>query len=164
MTRCKGCGKEFRKGTLAFLLTAEGLKGARVCQACAGAGMLIVAPKLAPVAKKVVDRKDDVHRVLRGLRSYVGAARISCNNAGNDEQLRFEAQGRVVAHGDGGRVPPAAADAAPARRGVTGDGRGDGRCAWCGASLGRRRADAVYCSLRHRVAACRARRASRGPS
>ena len=49
MTKCKACGAEFRKGTLAFLLTKDGLKGARVCQKCAASGVTLVAVQLPPV-------------------------------------------------------------------------------------------------------------------
>lgn len=75
MNRCKGCGREFRKGTIAFLLTDKGLRGARICQDCASGGVLIVAPKLGPVVQKKVVRSDAVKEVMRMLRSYAAAAR-----------------------------------------------------------------------------------------
>jgi hypothetical protein len=77
MSRCKACGHEYRKGALAFLLTAQGLKGARVCQACASGGALLVAPKVAPVMKRAVDRGDVIERALRHLRTLEGAARAT---------------------------------------------------------------------------------------
>jgi hypothetical protein len=50
VTRCKGCGREFRKGKLVFLiLPSGGLKGARVCQPCADGGATLVAAKHAPI-------------------------------------------------------------------------------------------------------------------
>jgi hypothetical protein len=57
MSACKGCDAEFRKGTLAFLLTPEGLKGSRVCAACVKRGVLLV-PVLGcslMAAKRLVD-------------------------------------------------------------------------------------------------------------
>ena len=33
MTTCKGCDAEFRKGTLAFLLTSDGLRGDKLADA-----------------------------------------------------------------------------------------------------------------------------------
>ena len=57
MTRCKGCGKEYRKGVLAFLLSPEGLKGARVCQTCASGGVLapdVHVPSMLPDSQTAV--------------------------------------------------------------------------------------------------------------
>lgn len=82
MSMCKGCGREYRKGTIAFLLTREGLKGARVCQVCAAGGAVIVAPTLAPVVKEKVVRSDGVERVLRTLRTYAAAARSGPTSEG----------------------------------------------------------------------------------
>lgn len=53
MTTCKACGNEFRKGVMAFLLTPGGMKGARMCQSCAAGGVLLVAPKLAPLKETI---------------------------------------------------------------------------------------------------------------
>lgn len=86
MTRCKGCGKEYRKGVLAFLLSSEGLKGARVCQACASGGVLLVAPKLAPVVKQAVARPEGLDRAIRMLRTY---AKVS------DQYPEAHAKGRA---------------------------------------------------------------------
>jgi hypothetical protein len=80
MTRCKACSREFRKGALAFLLTPKGLTGARVCQSCASGGVLLVAPKLAPVVREKVVRSDGVERALRQLRTLASASRA--NGAG----------------------------------------------------------------------------------
>ena len=57
MTTCKGCDAEFRKGTLAFLLTPEGLKGSCVCAACVKRGVLLV-PVLVPLRDKLADALD----------------------------------------------------------------------------------------------------------
>ena len=59
MTTCKGCNAEFRKGTLAFLLTPEGLKGSCVCAACVKRGVLLV-PVLVPhrLRDKLADALD----------------------------------------------------------------------------------------------------------
>lgn len=57
MAKCKGCGAEYRSGTLAFLLTPEGLKGARVCAACVKRGVLVVPVLVAPVIEAKPSRK-----------------------------------------------------------------------------------------------------------
>jgi hypothetical protein len=77
MSRCKGCGKEYRKGVRAFLLTADGLVGALVCPGCARAGVLLVAVRVAPVVKKVAPRADGVDRAVRQLRVLAKAARAT---------------------------------------------------------------------------------------
>jgi hypothetical protein len=84
VTRCKGCGKEYRKGVRAFLLTASGLAGVRVCQACARRGIILVAPLVAPVVKQAVVRPDGFSRVLRMLRTYARAA----ETVGNPERAQ----------------------------------------------------------------------------
>jgi hypothetical protein len=92
VTRCKGCGKEYRKGVLAFLLGPEGLKGARVCQACASGGVLLVAPKLAPVVRQAVTRPEGLERAIRMLRTYAKAA-DSQGKAELEDFLRGKAEG-----------------------------------------------------------------------
>jgi hypothetical protein len=85
MTKCKGCGKEFRRGSLAFLLTVDGIKGARLCQTCVAGGVTIVAPKLGPVVRQVVGNdKEQVDKVLRQLRTY---ARVASAGAASAYQL-----------------------------------------------------------------------------
>lgn len=75
--RCKACGKDFRKGVLVSLLEPGGLQRVRVCQGCAGAGVVIVAPKIAPVVKQEHAAPDGVDRALRTLRTFAAAARAS---------------------------------------------------------------------------------------
>jgi hypothetical protein len=97
MTRCKACGAEFRKGVLAFLLTGKGLEGARVCQSCARGGVLLVAPKLAPIVKQKTVRSDGVERALRMLRTYASVAKASAKenelSDGNRKLLSGRAEG-----------------------------------------------------------------------
>ena len=90
MTRCKGCGKEYRKGVLAFLLSSEGLKGARVCQSCASGGVLLVAPKLAPVVKQSVARPEGLERAIRMLRTYGKAASTTPGELSKGRSEGFE--------------------------------------------------------------------------
>ncbi len=90
MTRCKGCGKEYRKGVLAFLLSPEGLKGARVCQTCASGGVLLVAPKLAPVVKHAAARPEGLERVMMMLRAFAKGARGA---AKRDPRFQDRAEG-----------------------------------------------------------------------
>lgn len=82
MRRCPACGQPFRTGTLAFMLEpgdgkrggGRGLRGVIVCGSCAKGGVLLVAPKLAPVKVEKVSRADGVNRLLRMLRTYLKAA------------------------------------------------------------------------------------------
>jgi hypothetical protein len=64
MTPCKACGRLVRKSVLAHLLTAGGLRGARVCQACAVGGVLIVACRVAPVVDTAKAERRDQGAVL----------------------------------------------------------------------------------------------------
>jgi hypothetical protein len=85
MTRCKACGSEFRRGVMAFILTTKfGLVGARVCQSCASGGVLLVAPKLAPVVKQKTVRSDGVERALRMLRTFASVSRMSARDEQGD--------------------------------------------------------------------------------
>ena len=63
MTTCKGCGNGFNKGSLAFILVKGKLKGARVCQKCAGGGVTIVATHVVPVV--VQGRTKDERATIR---------------------------------------------------------------------------------------------------
>jgi len=92
MTRCKACGSDYRKGVLAFLLSPGGLKGARVCQSCASGGVLLVAPKLAPVVQKKTVRSDGVERAIRMLRTYAKAA----ETMGGEDSDGIYQRGRAV--------------------------------------------------------------------
>jgi len=94
MTRCKACGKEFRKGVLAFLLTPGGFKGARVCQSCASGGVLLVAPKLGPVIRKKEVRGDAVERVIRQLRALSTGANL-CGSDDFHEGRRHAFEGAI---------------------------------------------------------------------
>jgi hypothetical protein len=98
MKRCKGCGEEFRKGVMTFLLTSGKLQGARVCQGCARDGVFICAPKLAPVVKKLVDRRDGVERALRTLRMYAKSASLSQRLSGGVGIGAALQQGRAEAY------------------------------------------------------------------
>lgn len=60
MATCKACGSTFRKGTIAMLLMAGGLKGVCVCQTCAKGGALIVATKPWPLIIGKVDGDGEV--------------------------------------------------------------------------------------------------------
>jgi hypothetical protein len=93
VTRCKGCGQEYRKGTRAFLLTASGLQGVRVCPACARRGILLVAVKHAAIVKQAAARPEGVARVLRLLRTYAAAERSAAKEPGMRDVADGRAQG-----------------------------------------------------------------------
>jgi hypothetical protein len=78
MTHCKGCGSEFRSGTLAFLLTPKGLVGARVCPACVKRGVLVVPVLVAPVIEHKTSRataKELLAPVVKNLEAQLKAMR-----------------------------------------------------------------------------------------
>jgi hypothetical protein len=63
ISKCKACGAEYRKGTLAIVLTPDGPKGHRVCGKCAAGGMIVVGQRVAAVvdsAKAVRREEKDV--------------------------------------------------------------------------------------------------------
>lgn len=51
MKKCTACRKPYRQGRMAFVMTKRGLKGARVCQTCAGGGALVVLAEAAEPCK-----------------------------------------------------------------------------------------------------------------
>ena len=80
MTTCKGCDAEFRKGTLAFLLTPAGLKGARVCVACAKRGVLVVPVLVAPIVESKASRataKALLEPVVKTLAAQIAALKTA---------------------------------------------------------------------------------------
>jgi hypothetical protein len=89
---CKACGGEFRKGKLAFIVGGNDKKlfGAIVCPSCAKGGLLLVAPKLGPVVKKVERRTDEVERALRQLTMLAAAARASARNIVSNQAMADE--------------------------------------------------------------------------
>ena len=67
MRKCPACGKEFRSGRRAILLTAEGAEGKIVCQSCSDKGLLVVPPKIAPTVVQKVERNPDVDKVVKAF-------------------------------------------------------------------------------------------------
>ncbi len=59
------------------MLEDSGLRNVRICGQCAVRGVLLVAPKLAPVTVQKVQRPEVIGRVLRMLNTYAKAARSS---------------------------------------------------------------------------------------
>lgn len=80
---CAACGRAYRKGTRAFVV---GRGGSVVCPECAGAGLLVVAPRVAPVHVERVERSPDVDVVLRRLRGYAAMTRASAAKAQDTER------------------------------------------------------------------------------
>jgi hypothetical protein len=64
MTKCKGCGLEYRKGTLAIVLTPTGPKGHRVCSDCVSKGMFVVAQKVPVVVDPTKAQRQAAKDVL----------------------------------------------------------------------------------------------------
>ncbi len=66
MSTCKVCSKQYRSGRIAFIIVGGQVKGARVCQACAKDGVLLVAAK--PAVTKTVEKGAPVSaEVLKNL-------------------------------------------------------------------------------------------------
>jgi hypothetical protein len=92
MRKCKSCGGEFCKGKAAFILTAEGLRGAVVCLSCHGSGAVIVAPAVVPWVDVTKAERREAKEVLDPFEKRVVAllrmarkARDSANNADEKE-------------------------------------------------------------------------------
>jgi len=77
------------------LLTPGGLKGARVCQSCAGGGVLIVAPTVAPVVKVATKKDDGVARALRMLRTYAAASNAGASSGSETSYNAHYQRGRA---------------------------------------------------------------------
>ena len=70
--KCKVCDKAYRKGRIAFIIVGNTVKGARVCQTCAGDGVLLVAAK--PAVRVVTSTGVPVAaEVLKNLKAQVKA-------------------------------------------------------------------------------------------
>lgn len=83
MTRCKGCGAEYRKGRRRLLLQPDGsLTSALVCDACAKRSLAIVAPIVpfsppaaTPEAAAAVRvHREQIRAAKRRVRVYMAAA------------------------------------------------------------------------------------------
>jgi hypothetical protein len=78
MSRCKGCGGEYRKGSIAVLFFQKGGSArTRVCPGCVKRGVLVVPELLAPVIRKVEKRGDEVEQAIKILTVYANSARRS---------------------------------------------------------------------------------------
>lgn len=92
MSKCKGCGGEYRKGTTAVLFGQDGsFKPARVCPKCIGRGLTIVASFVPPIVKKVERASDDLNEAASKIAAYLKAANLNAVASGKDAFM----QGRV---------------------------------------------------------------------
>lgn len=99
MTTCKGCGSSYRTGTLAFLLTADGLKGSRVCSACSSRAIRIVPVLVTPIVEQKPSRataKVLLAPVVKTLEAQLNALKMdtSCEEFING---KIEALENVIA-------------------------------------------------------------------
>lgn len=79
MKNCKLCGRQYRTGRIAFVMAEGGLKGARVCQPCANAGVLLVAAR--PVVRKPAEKGPPASaEVLKLLKAQLKAAKAIPTN------------------------------------------------------------------------------------
>jgi len=85
LSRCKGCGGEYRKGSIAVLFFQKGGSArTRVCPSCVKRGVLVVPELLAPVVKRVEKRSEAVEEAIRTLTTYMKAAQ-ACADGTKDE-------------------------------------------------------------------------------
>ena len=79
MSACPGCNSDYRTGvTVTLLDPIKGAERKRVCQRCAAGGLVVVAPRMAPVVKGIArETSDDVAQAVRMLRTYATAAKAS---------------------------------------------------------------------------------------
>ncbi|MFI4978314.1 MAG: hypothetical protein ACHQC8_06560 [Solirubrobacterales bacterium] len=100
MSACPACGKSYRKGRLAVLLTHENAGTAtesrRVCLPCAKGGITLVGLRLAPVVKQAAARPEGYARALRLLQAYARAARAAAADVG--PEVGEFASGRAEAY------------------------------------------------------------------
>lgn len=63
---CPSCRKQARKWRIVLLLSGDGgaLKGSKVCAACAGNGVTVCAPKIAPVVQTDAGERKNQKEVL----------------------------------------------------------------------------------------------------
>lgn len=90
MKSCGVCTREVRKTTMAYVMTAEGIKRKRTCAACVQSrGFTVIASDLAPKCKcgkpatrcsdhgTNTDSSDEVRRAVKALRSLVKVVRAT---------------------------------------------------------------------------------------
>jgi hypothetical protein len=106
MNNCPACGAEYRKGSLVWLLTKEGLKRKRVCGPCVRLGATVVAPVLLPTVKErqpLLFPENPLSTARRSLVTYAAAERSAfkqCLTGGALEQAahhQSKAEGLEVA-------------------------------------------------------------------
>ncbi len=94
MRACKVCGKQYRTGRIAFIVTDKGLKAARVCQPCAGKGVLLVVARPA-VTREVEKGPPVAAEVLKNLRAQVRALKATINDPGYQDDAEGFISGQV---------------------------------------------------------------------
>jgi hypothetical protein len=99
MSTCPAHGGDYRKGvTVTLLDPVTGPRRARVCQSCANGGLIIVAPKIAPVVQEKVARPEGYDGIVRQLAMYAKMARTTADSAedGSVEQVHQEARAEGI--------------------------------------------------------------------
>jgi hypothetical protein len=75
MRKCKACGDEYRKGSLAVVIGKGRAVGGLVCPKCAQEGMLICAGKTPTKQVQVTKRDPQLDKIVRMLTTYRNAAK-----------------------------------------------------------------------------------------
>lgn len=97
MRKCSvpGCGKTYRKGTIAFVLVpGSGLKSMTACPDCVSGGVLLIAPKVAEVADvgkaEKAERKSQREHLAPFVKLFEGRVR-ALKAAGHSRMVSDEA-------------------------------------------------------------------------
>ncbi|HTA20260.1 MAG TPA: hypothetical protein VK989_13270 [Polyangia bacterium] len=97
MSRCKGCGAEFRRGLKRSLLLPSGdVVGAIVCRACASRALSILTPTAPPPAPApVIEGREQLEHVRRNLRTFLALEEARQKTPDLAETIRQYSQGRI---------------------------------------------------------------------
>lgn len=90
MSRCKGCGKDFRRGRRRSLLQTDGtLASAIVCPACANRCLQVLAPAFyVPPRELVIEGGELLQKMRASLQVFRRSAEINMRGLEADERAR----------------------------------------------------------------------------
>lgn len=98
MSKCGGCGGEFRKGSTVTLLdpaAGPGGKRARVCPKCVTRALVVVAPRVGTRTVEKVEKPLEVERLIKQLQSYSKVAQKALVDRPASGQVDF-LEGRIA--------------------------------------------------------------------
>ena len=97
MSRCKGCGKDFRRGRRRSLLQIDGtLASAIVCPSCASRCLQVLAPAFyVPPRELVIDGNETLAAVRTRLKVYMKATEHEWAKSGPGSEAYAYNRGKV---------------------------------------------------------------------